>query len=225
MNVNDFFDKIYCINLPERTDKWKECEDEFNKHNLIVEKYDALKGYKKNTLLAGEVGLILTNIEILKDAITNNYNKILILEDDVIFNDDFNEKFESKISDLPDDWETLHLGGNHFFDRGLGKFKSINNDINFIINGNTYRELDNDICTTAWSQTTHAVGVHSNIFNELLTSALKLERQIDNVYCEFQQSDIHKTYAFLPSICLQRPTHSDIQGRFVDYNNYTHYYF
>ena len=225
MNINNFFDEIYCINLPERTDKWKECEDEFKKHNLNVKKFDALKGSPKNGLLGGEIGLIATNIEILRDALKNNYDKILILEDDIIFNNDFNEKFESKIGDLPDDWESIHLGGNNFFNKGLGKFKSINNDIDFIINGSTYKELDNDICTTAWSQTTHAVGVHSNIFEELLASALRFDRQIDNVYCEFQQSDKHKTYAFLPSICLQRPTHSDIQNRFVDYNQYTHYFF
>jgi GR25 family glycosyltransferase involved in LPS biosynthesis len=221
--VNDFFDKIYCINLPNRTDKWKECEIEFQKHSLIVERFDAKRGKQTGHLTPGEVGLIETNIDIFRDAISKGYKKILILEDDVVFHEKFNEKFESKIDVLPDDWETLHIGGNHFFH--MGEFKSINNNYDFPINGSTYRQIDHDICKTFWSQTTHAVGINHIIFEKVLEAALKMDRQIDNVYCEFQRSGLHKTYAFIPSICLQRPSVSDIQGGYVDYNQYKHYFF
>ena len=42
--LNLYFDKIYCINLDRRDDRWEECIVEFNKHNLIVERYKAFDG-------------------------------------------------------------------------------------------------------------------------------------------------------------------------------------
>ena len=32
--LKKYFDKIYCINLDRRTDKWSECESEFDKWGI-----------------------------------------------------------------------------------------------------------------------------------------------------------------------------------------------
>ena len=40
----NFFDKIYCINLEERTDRWEECLSEFKKYGIEnVERIKAVK--------------------------------------------------------------------------------------------------------------------------------------------------------------------------------------
>ena len=42
--LNDFFEKIYCINLNRRMDRYKECVEEFKKINANVERFSAIDG-------------------------------------------------------------------------------------------------------------------------------------------------------------------------------------
>ena len=107
MKLNDYFDKIYCINLDRRTDRWEKCKIQFDKHGINVERFSALDGdkleYSNKRLLPGEIGIIRSNLELVKKAKENNYKNILIFEDDVEFADDLNEKFEKYIKQVPED--------------------------------------------------------------------------------------------------------------------------
>ena len=42
--VNKVFDKVYCINLDKRTDRWKEVSTFFRKYNIQVERFRAVDG-------------------------------------------------------------------------------------------------------------------------------------------------------------------------------------
>ncbi|MFZ9376809.1 MAG: glycosyltransferase family 25 protein, partial [Candidatus Fonsibacter ubiquis] len=42
--LNDYFEKIYCINLDKRPDRWESAKKEFLKHNINVERYSAVDG-------------------------------------------------------------------------------------------------------------------------------------------------------------------------------------
>ena len=43
-NPFNFFDKIYCINLKERTDRWENCLRNFEKYEITnYERIDAIK--------------------------------------------------------------------------------------------------------------------------------------------------------------------------------------
>jgi len=103
MKITDFFDKTFCINLERRSDRWEECVVEFNKYNLSnINRFIAVDGKQLPQVTSGFVtpsrlALVLTNIKILEESISNNYNTILILEDDVEFNDqvlNMNEYFK-----------------------------------------------------------------------------------------------------------------------------------
>jgi len=48
----------------------------------------------------GAYGLVLTHLNILDDAINNDYENILIFEDDIMFVDNFNTKFNEFIVPL-----------------------------------------------------------------------------------------------------------------------------
>jgi len=218
-DINNFFDKIYVINLDSRKDRYEECLVEFKKHDLIVERVSAIDGistFKKGiNRNAGNHGLILTNIKIIEDAIKNKYTKILILEDDVMFVNNLNLIFKEKIFFMPNDWDLLYLGGSHLFNKGM--FNCLSNEINFKIDGDTYKLLNNDLCSTTWTQTTHAVGINCVMFETLLHHMKTKALPIDIIYCELQQSGFG-VYTFLPSIALQRPSFSDIEKQYVDYN-------
>lgn len=217
--LNDFFDKIYFINLDRRTDRFQECLIEFKKHNIIAERISAIDGSKtfKEGLNrnAGAHGLMLTTINIFEDALKNKYERILILEDDVLFIENLNEIFSKKIKYLPVDWNLIYLGGSHMFNKG--KFKCISNKIDFEIDSNTYKTLDHELCLTTWTQTTHAVGVNCKNIEFLLKFFKERNNPIDMVYAELQQKEFN-TYTFLPSIALQRPSFSDIENVMVNYN-------
>jgi len=218
--LNDFFSKIYCINLDNRPDRYKQCLVEFKKLNIIVEHVSGIdgkpifiSGINRN---AGNYGLLLTNIKIIKSAIFNKYNNILILEDDVIFNNDFYKFFNDKIQYLPNNWDLLYLGGNNMFQ--WGKYNLITGDKNFKITKENYKTLNYELCKTTWTQTTHAVGINSKFYKILLESIDKNSTEpIDMQYCILQQAG-YNAYTFIPSLVLQRPGFSDIENIYTDYN-------
>jgi len=85
--MNRYFDKIYCINLNHRTDRWLESLQEFKKLGIDsdVERFEA------HELKPGIKGCTKSHYEIIKLAKKNKYKNVLIFEDDVfILRDDFN---------------------------------------------------------------------------------------------------------------------------------------
>jgi GR25 family glycosyltransferase involved in LPS biosynthesis len=120
MTLNDYFDGIYCVNLARRQDRWNECVKLFDKHNLNVERVDA-KDWKTIQWIDPSLGEkyianvanLMSVIKVLNLAGNKGYKKILLLEDDVDFVDNLNEKFFQNVESLPNDWGFLYLGGNH----------------------------------------------------------------------------------------------------------------
>lgn len=226
-SLNNFFDKIYCINLDTRLDKWNECLIEFQKLNIEVERFPAINGNPifniGMNLTAGAYGLMLTHQEIMKEVVLKNYKNVLILEDDVMFINDFYSYFFDKIKFLPDDWDFLYLGGNNHFNQG--QFKLITGDPNILINKFNYRELKHELCKTTWTQTTHAVSINNKAYGSVLEYINKFKNKpIDDIFRIMQQSG-YNAYTFLPSLALQRPSVSDIENRFVDYNKNNNFNF
>jgi GR25 family glycosyltransferase involved in LPS biosynthesis len=107
--VWDFFDEIYCINLDHRIDRWEKVQKEFESVGLLpkVKRFSAIK--EKD----GRLGVIKSNLAIVKMAKEKGLNNVLVFEDDVHFiNDtvDILEKALSQIGNL--DWWLLYLGAN-----------------------------------------------------------------------------------------------------------------
>jgi glycosyl transferase family 25 len=91
--------------------------EEFKKIDLdsfqIVRGIDGMKIKMDATdKTKGEVGCLKSHLSVISDAIDKNYDKIAVFEDDVIFCDDFQERFEYYIKNVPDDWEIMYLGNN-----------------------------------------------------------------------------------------------------------------
>ena len=116
--LSKYFDKVYCVNLNRRPDRWEKVQSEFAKFGFDeVERYEAIDGkdfdwsnIKYNpSLLVGELGLVETNINIIKEAIEKKYKSVLIFEDDVYFTDEINkldeyinEPFDKKVGSMLD---------------------------------------------------------------------------------------------------------------------------
>jgi glycosyl transferase family 25 len=69
---------------------------------------DQMKKFKSN-FIPELTSLFLKHLYCYQE-IANNYEYALILEDDAIFSQNFNEKLNSYIKQLPNDWDMLFIG-------------------------------------------------------------------------------------------------------------------
>ena len=217
-NLNEYFSKLYVINLNRRPDRYEEVKVEFDKINAKVERVEAVDG---NTLpptdnKPGNRGLIATNIKILEDAIKNEYDNILIFEDDAVFVDNFNKLFNEKILALPENWDILYLGGNHILH--VPGFELITGDKNFKVTKENYKTLNHELSKTPCTYCTHAVGINSKIYERVLNALKNGSQPIDNLYYQLQNGGACNSYTFLPSLVTQKASFSDIENLYLDYN-------
>lgn len=199
-------DKAYCINLKRRQDRWKKCLMEFKKNNLDdIERYQAVDGklYDWSStnyhpkLLTGELGILETHINILKEAIEKGYSTIAMFEDDIYFTPEIH-KLDEYINDVPDDWEMIYLGGNHIF-------------------GTVREKITDKIVRLNFSLATDGVIIKNTLFQKILDVMENRQHQTDVYYALLQKTE--KIYGCYPNITLQKDDYSDIQNRFVDYFN------
>jgi len=206
MDLQSYFDQIYCINLKSREDRWEECQIEFKKHQIDgVFKFNAVSGIPKSvkvvgTLgidkanfnfkekLSGTVGCLLSHLKIIKDARKRKLSKILILEDDVQFVSGVQQRFAGMCGEIPDDWSLLYFGGNEL--------------------GNPIKVSDNVIRISNMLMT-HAIAINGNFYDELIEIIEKCEWPVDRYYAQFQST--HSCYAIYPYLAWQRAGWSDIQ--------------
>jgi glycosyl transferase family 25 len=118
--------KMYVINLKRRFDRLQKFYESvpFSKEKIdVIYGFDG-KNYENESeeekiifnklskrLNPGEKGCIISHIRIFKDIIKNNVPYAIIMEDDCIFCDDFNNKFEILINEMPLDTKILYFGG------------------------------------------------------------------------------------------------------------------
>jgi GR25 family glycosyltransferase involved in LPS biosynthesis len=206
--VNDYFDDhIFCINLAERTDRLALCKAEFEKHGLIVQRFEGiqrtLRERQGKALLStkfGEEGCLLSHLALLELMVEKGWQRMLILEDDVEFREDFQWLFENAVLDgkVPEDWDMLYLGAHNFT-------KPI--PINDVVSR----------CTRSYTTSSYAVTLSAA--KRLIPLLRASTKQVDVTYVEKAQPQMN-AYVFYPWIACQRDGYSDIQDREVQYRQY-----
>lgn len=213
MKINDFFEKIYCINIDRRNDRWESCLEEFKKHDLIVERFSAVDGNSENYNLGypydNELAGAISHLNVIKEAKKINLKNVLILEDDVKFSENINDLFSEYIKQLPEDWDGINFGGNHI--GGL-------------------LPISPNMTKMRRSYALHAYGLHNksydyaiqymeNKINNVITNGKSVIRQ--SVAADFFMADLHSIlnfYCFRPHIAWQKEDYSDIQRTKVNYD-------
>jgi GR25 family glycosyltransferase involved in LPS biosynthesis len=197
--MNDYFDKIYCINLNKRPDRWSLSSTEFSKNNLIVQRFAAVDGdtiTETKNLNKWERACFMSHVTLLKEMIDKGYDRILILEDDIEFINNLQDYFLRNIKFIPEDWNMLYLGGNHI---------------------NPPTQINPAIARTSRTYTTGSYGISRRMAEGVLR---KIERAGINSQIDVFYSDFHRgggCYTYSPKIAWQRPGYSDIQQGMQDY--------
>lgn len=123
-NINEYFDRIFIINLKKRNDRKENMIKKLEKANITnYEFIEAIDGNDEpyyslyHTRLTNGLffenpnvfGVLFSVLKVLIWSKKKNYNKILILEDDAIFHKDFSNVFNERIKKIPK-WKLLYFG-------------------------------------------------------------------------------------------------------------------
>lgn len=214
------FDKIYCINLPSRIDRWQDCLLQFEKYSIKdnLEKFDAVV-YKDpilNRKQNAHLGCLFSHYSVLKKAFEQNYKNILILEDDFIFNfpkDETVNYLNHCFDELPIHWDLLYLGA--YFIKGYDYEAKIN------YSDHLYK------ANTAF--TTHSICYSRTGIKKMIACMKKAFLLGPNLSYNYESIDWlfvkeflyeNNCYASKEFLCGQKEGFSDIEGRVVDYKDY-----
>lgn len=217
-NTFNFFEKIYCINLSERSDRWNECLKNFEKYDIKnFERIDAIKIKEQiDPKRKGQIGCCLSYAKTIEKAIEDDVNRFLILEDDFHFCDEkhvLNIKLKKSIDELPNDWDLLYMGGT------IGNFYGIDP---------IYKFTDH-LYKLKCSHTTHSIGLSKNgalkikdFFQNKTHWYIDLINNYEAVDIFLAKDFLHKNNCFITSdlLCFQRPNYSDIENATHDYSEW-----
>ena len=195
----NFFDKIYCINLKHRPDRYISANKIFKDLNIPnVEFYFAEKSAK-----GGRYGCFESHINVIKKAYNSGCNNILIFEDDLRPSIFYNlNLLEESIEFMKNnDWDVFYLG-YFIIDDNLKIFESLNKKGNI---------LKFNACAT------HALCLNKKSMKKILNI---YEDYIDKIhYDRFLSHNIFNNYVITPMIFEQfycSPIDNSIHGN-LDY--------
>lgn len=121
MKIDEYFDKVYVLNLNRRKDRLKTstkkleyCEIEFERFpaidgSVLRNVWETFNNKPNHFINPNYLACAISHLSIYKDALDNGYSKILIIEDDVSIRKNSNIEFSNIVNRLPD-WELLYFG-------------------------------------------------------------------------------------------------------------------
>ena len=177
MNViNKHFDKVYVITTSLETERQSYILEYLSKNNIeynirVSVPYKFLQDYYIKDLWNSEIitnskniSLCLCYLSIFKECLYNKTYRVLIFEDDIIFENDYIEKFERFMSSIKNDWDILNFGYHH------KKFED----------GWKYFEVNEFVSDAEVSWTTHMVAFNKeltlrNLSDKIINSTMPID--------------------------------------------------
>ena len=201
MKLTDI-DAIYCINLHKRPDRLISFKTKWgasipNDILPTVKIFKAIDADDPLTIIPshwkgackGAWGCLTSHQKVIEDASINRYKTIWILEDDVLFCNNFFDRLKQTCTELPEDWDLFYLGAN-FLEPAIPVSKYI---------------------AKSRGLTTHSYLLNDQhfVFHKIVEELKQLNIPIDNYYYSNLQPTLN-TYFANPRICGQEEGFSDI---------------
>ena len=215
MNKDDrmHIDKVFIINLKQRTDRKEHMLNQLSQQNIInYEFFDAIKPTleevnkwnpkfcynihtaRPNNYKIGCLGCLKSHLNIMKLALSRNYKRILVLEDDTIFKQSFETIFAYS-SQIHNEFDMLYLAGSH-----LGQ----------------YTQQTNNIIKVIGTHTTGSYLITAKAMKYIVENINSYPREIDVFYAYDIQNNFN-CCCTIPHITRQMDGYSDIQTANVNY--------
>jgi glycosyltransferase involved in cell wall biosynthesis len=196
--IKDYFDK-FKINFEffDAVDGFDNKEIAIFYEDYLTWSYDDIrthhieKVYKKKLIKSqGALGLLATYKKLFESIIEDqSINNVLILEDDVLFDQNIHEKFAC-VHNCIDRYDLLYLGASHHIWR--------NQEVTNIQDGISYYKAPKVL------DGSFAVAYNRNIFQELLTKINKQNAPIDLILRDITEKG--NSYVIYPNIAIAETT-------------------
>ncbi|WP_340106939.1 glycosyltransferase family 25 protein [Rhodohalobacter sp. 8-1] len=227
-HLNEFFDKIYVITL--KRSKARHASIKHSLKGLDYEIYWAVDGMKLDRkqlekegvyssegarrakaemkaqpgeMTMGAIGCALSHIGILEETLEQNYQNVLILEDDISVNEESADTLVNALEELPPDWELFYLG--YLFNNNSMSFSSylrqylaypilkltgIERYDPHVFRCKFPRDYSDHLDRSGFHYGCHAYGVTPEGARKLIESQKPLVREIDILYglmCQYEE--------------------------------------
>jgi GR25 family glycosyltransferase involved in LPS biosynthesis len=115
---NDHFDKVFCLNLPIRDDRREKIYDVCSRKDVDFEFFSAVRGFAipyVHSLVAdrfsaaGYVGTLISYLNLFDYALNKGYNKICVIEDDVMVHKNIHSIADEYIPKLPENADMAYF--------------------------------------------------------------------------------------------------------------------
>lgn len=201
---------VLFINLDSRIDRRTHCESQFRKLGLQPQRFRAIRNAD------GAIGCSMSHVACLELAIKNDWDHVLVCEDDVLVCEDdatitnpalLVHQVNQFLNRFGDQWDVLLLSGNNY---------------------QPFQQVAPECVRVANCQTTTSYLVRRPYFNRLLANfkeglrnliaapAEQPKYAIDQYWKRLQRVD--HWYLIVPITVIQRPDYSDISGQHVDFS-------
>jgi GR25 family glycosyltransferase involved in LPS biosynthesis len=214
MKINEYFDKIYLLNLHKRKDRLVKSTDKLNQLNIKYEVFSGVDGsimnhiwkkfdnpYFSNT---SYLGCAISHLSIYQDAITNGYQRILIIEDDNLVYQNIHERFDSL--DIPDWNDLFYLGYIPLTDDCQMWNYNLGMNINNRLSENIFKSTGNLWGLFAYGITNSLMQEMINVYND------RFPMEIDRYFVDHIQKR-GNSIALSPQLfCCDDGIHSDNLG-------------
>ena len=201
-SLEDIKNAFY-INLDHRTDRKEHVTNQLTNLGLHgFERFNAIK------MENGAVGCSMSHLKILQTAFQNNWDHVLIVEDDITFLDLdlFKANFETFLQRNGNNWDVILLAGNNMppydtIDDVCIKVKRCQTTTGYLVNGHYIKKLMENV-KMGLTQLIHKPASHAMY-------------AIDKFWFLLQAVD--KWYLIVPPTVVQREDYSDIEKRQTNY--------
>jgi GR25 family glycosyltransferase involved in LPS biosynthesis len=229
---------VYLINLGKRNDRLEKCSKMLNTQHINFNRFSAIapdlskikddilwnrssrnfcrrdRRRRKDKYTIGALGCKMSHYYVIKKAKENNLDYVIILEDDIIFNQNYLDNKKDiddnilKLINEQHQWDVIYIGGNCL----RGKYKQNRNKYSF----RSYEEEEidklsviNKYCIKVDAvNTTLGYIVNKSMFDQLLNKIPNSGLEIDTFYNQNLLNN--KVYKINPEIFYQNFNDSDI---------------
>jgi hypothetical protein len=114
--LNEYFEKIFIISSFDTLDRLENLIPHMHRESVLFEIVIAPKQKHLISCIeglkigSGATSLISANESIIMKSKLNNYESVCVLEDDIFFVNDYSDRFDLFMKNIPDDWEVINSG-------------------------------------------------------------------------------------------------------------------
>jgi glycosyl transferase family 25 len=201
----DYIQHTLYINLLHREDRKQHVVKELNKIGIQnAERFNAVK------LTNGALGCSMSHLRCIQYAKTNNWDNVLVVEDDIMFIDPelFKTQLKLFLEWHSDNWDMLLIAGNNMLpyvpvDASCIKILNCQTTTGYIVKKEYYDTL---------------IENYKEGIEKFLKEPTNKSYTIDKYWMELQMK--HQWYLLVPLSVIQREDYSDIEKKVTNFRNY-----